>query len=403
MSVLFETTSINSMQLKNRFVRSATHEGMADERGLPTPSLFDLYQKLSQGGVGLIITGYACVSRDGKSNARGMLCIDSDEHVSAFQRLTSHVHEGGAKIAMQIAHCGGQTTADAAGTRPMAPSPVKYRSTATMPREMTEADINRVIDSFGHAARRVRESGFDALQLHAAHGYLLSAFLCPHTNRRRDRWGGPVTNRMRIISAIYDRCRREVGYRFPLLIKINGRDAMRRGLKLQEATIMASMMGEMGFDGIEVSCGIGDDGWSGVRGDFSAELLVDDLKVFEHRPLLRMLFRRFGKMLIRPLPFTQAYNRDCARAIKKKITMPVLCVGGITEPATMEDIITSGDADYISLCRSLVFDPSWPLKIMQGSRDASGCIHCNHCLFYSLIAPLKCYYGRRYRRVVPDT
>ena len=198
MSVLFEKTKINGMELKNRLVRSATHEAMADDEGFPTDRIFKLYERLAKGGVGLITTGYTYVSRDGKFKA--MLGIDTDKHIPKYRELVNQVHQNGAKIAMQINHCGRQTVKEMTGTQPIAPSAVFDKSLFVMPREMTEADIERVIEAFAQAARRVKESGFDAVQLHGAHGYLISQFLCPHTNRREDKWGGSIENRMRFIT-----------------------------------------------------------------------------------------------------------------------------------------------------------------------------------------------------------
>ncbi len=395
MSTLFTPITINGLQLKNRLVRSATHEGMADERGMPSQQLFNLYEKLARGGAGLIVTGYASVSPDGRSDAYRMLGIDTDDHIPSYRALTDHVHKHGAKIAMQIAHAGRQTAENVIGTRPIAPSPVMNISTHETPREMTEADINRIIDAFARAASRVRQSGFDALQLHAAHGYLLSSFLCPHTNRRKDRWGGSVKNRLRIIKEIYSRCRAEIGEGFPLLIKMNAYDTMRRGLKLEEGVATARMMAEMGFDGIEVSCGIADDGFSSVRGDFSPDIIIDDLGMLHDKPVQRFIFRTFGKLIVSPRPFTPNYNRDAARAIRQAVDVPVFCVGGVTDPSDMEEILSAGDADCISLCRPLILNPSWPNHIKNGSIDPSPCIRCNHCLFYALKAPLRCYYGKR--------
>jgi len=188
MSVLFEKTKISSMELKNRLVRSATYESMADREGFPTEDLPKLYERLVKGGVGLIITGMAYVARDGKVDR--MNGIDSDKHIPEYRKLTDLVHQNGSKIAMQINHTGRQTTRKAIGTQPMAPSAVKDKSSFTTPREMTEGDIERVIEAFATAAKRVKDSGFDAVQIHGAHGYLINQFLNPHTNRRKDKWGG---------------------------------------------------------------------------------------------------------------------------------------------------------------------------------------------------------------------
>jgi len=394
MSVLFEKTEIKGMKLKNRLVRSATHEAMADDAGFPTDRLFKLYERLAKGGVGLIITGYTYVSRDGKFKA--MLGIDTDEHISKYRELVDRVHQNGAKIAMQLNHCGRQTTKEMTGVQPIAPSAVKDKSLFVMPREMTEADIERIIEAFAQAARRVKGCGFDALQIHGAHGYLISQFLCPHTNRREDKWGGSIENRMRFVTEIYERIRKSVGYDYPILIKISAYDHMKNGLKPEEGIVMAKEMAEIGFDGIEVSCGIGEDGGSTLRGDIPFDVILDEWDMYKNKDFLfRFIMRKFGSKLMKSIPFTQGYNRESAKIIKKKVNVPIFVVGGMIDPAFMEETIQSGKADYISLCRALVTDPNFPNKIREGSRELSRCIHCNLCLFYLATRSVRCYQGKR--------
>lgn len=387
MSVLFEKTKIKGMELKNRLVRSATHEAMADDEGFPTDSIFKLYERLAKGGVGLIITGYTYVSRDGKF--KSMLGIDSDEHISKYRELVNQVHQNGAKIAMQINHCGRQTVKEMTGTQPIAPSAVFDKSLFVMPREMTEADIERIIEAFAQAARRVKESGFDALQLHGAHGYLISQFLCPHTNRREDKWGGTIENRMRFVNEIYKHARKNVGDDYPIFIKLSAYDYMKNGLKPEEGIAIATKMADIGFDGIEVSCGIGEDGGSTLRGEIPFDVILDEWDMYKEK------MRNFGNKIIKPIPFTQGYNRESARKIKEKVNVPVFVVGGMVDPTFMEETIQSGEADYISLCRALITDPKFPNKIREGSREVSRCIHCNLCIYYLYTRSVRCYLGKR--------
>ncbi len=396
MNSLFDTTHIKGLELKNRLIRSATHEGMSDRDGFPEKALFKLYERLASGGVGLIVTGLAFVARDGNSFFKGMQGIDRDEHIPAYKKLVEHVHGHGSKIAMQIAHCGRQTTWVAAGRQPIAPSAVKDKSVLVTPREMTEDDIERIIAAFAMASKRVRESGFDAVQIHAAHGYLLNQFLCPHTNRRKDQWGGSIENRVRILLEIYTRCRRQVGESFPILIKINGYDTMKGGLRLEESVEMARMISDMGFDGIEVSCGISEDNFSMLRGDFPIEAILDDWDIYKKKnPIYRSFLRFFGRKIVNPLPFVEAYNLESAKAIKNKVDVPVFLVGGLIRPALMEKIIEQEQADYISLSRALIADPKFPEKIRKGSREPSRCLHCNLCVGYLVNRPLHCYHGKR--------
>lgn len=400
-SLMFEPLRIKNLILKNRLVRSATYEGMADDNGFPTEKLFKLYGRLARGGVGLIITGFAYVAEDGKGFVPGMNGIHTDAHIDAYRRLVAHVHEEGARIAMQIAHAGRQTTEAAIGAQPMAPSPVKDTSIFVKPRAMTPDDIERVIEDFAQAARRVQQGGFDAVQIHAAHGYLLSSFLCPHTNRRSDQWGGSVANRMRIIRRVYRRCREMVGEDYPILVKFSATDTMKNGLPLAEGLEMACMMDAMGFDGIEVSCGIGEDGGSTIRGDLAVDVVLDYWEMYRKKnPLFKFVMRHWGKMLKPPVPFTENYNLASARAIKQAVQAPVFAVGGLVRPAAMEAAIRNGDADGIALCRPLIADPQFPRKIANGDADVSRCIQCNLCLFYFTVAPLTCYHGKRLKTPV---
>lgn len=399
MPTLFEPARIKNFELRNRLVRSATFEGMADADGSPTQALFDLYRRLARGGVGLIISGYAYVCADGRNPFPGMLGIDRDEHIPRYRELVEHVHGHGAALALQIAHCGRQTTAEALGEQPMAPSAVKDTSLFVTPREMDEGDIERVVEAFGQAARRANEAGFDAVQLHGAHGYLISQFLCPHTNRRTDRWGGSIDNRMRFVRHVYRSCREQVGDDYPLLIKISAYDQMRRGLRVDEGVEMAAQMGELGFDGIEVSCGIAEDGMSTTRGEVPIEAILESWEMYRRKnALFRGAMRLFGRRMVKPPPLTQAFNRAAAKAIKARVDVPVFLVGGVTELSAMEDVLDAGDADFISLCRALIADARFPRKLESGRKTDSICVHCNLCLAYMAAGPLRCYHGKRPER-----
>lgn len=397
MNSLFDETEINGMSLKNRLVRSATHEAMADENGFPTERLYKLYDRLANGGVGLIISGYAYVSRDGKSAA--MLGIDSDKLIPKYRELVNQVHQKGARIAMQINHCGRQTTKEMTGSQPIAPSVVKEKVFLVKPREMTEDDIERIIEAFAQSARRVKEIGFDALQLHGAHGFLINQFLCPHTNRRDDQWGGSIENRMRLLKTIYEKCRKQVGDDYPILIKINAYDYMKNGLKQDEGLEMAKSISDMGFDGIEISCGIAEDGGSSVRGDLPLDVILDEWDMYKRKNFLfRLIMKRYGNKLIKPVPFSQGYNIESAKRIKDNVNIPVFVVGGMIDPAVMEETIENGNADYISLSRALITDPNFPNKIKDGDRKPSRCIHCNLCLYYLASQPVRCYQGKRLKK-----
>ena len=203
MNNVFEETELCGIKLKNRIIRSATHEGMGDENGRPQKTLVDLYEKLAKGGVGAIITGITGIQKNRK-NAANMTMIDRDDFIDDYKALVDIAHSHGMAIIMQIAHAGRQTYASVTGQTPVAPSAIKDKVFSdVVPHELTEDQIKEIINNFINAIVRARTAGFDAVQLHAAHGYLLSQFLSPYMNVRIDRWGGNTENRFRILAAIF--------------------------------------------------------------------------------------------------------------------------------------------------------------------------------------------------------
>src|SRR5512135_1587822 len=254
MDKLFEKTTINGMALNNRFVRSATWEGMCNNDGRPMSKLAACYRDLAAGGVGLIITGYAFVRPDGKQ-LPGKMGIHSDDFAVEMRALTRAVHDEGGKICMQLVHSGGQTTTKTAGRRPLGPSSVKVEQFPEEPEAMTKDDIDEIVAAFGEGARRAKAYGFDAVQLHAAHGYLINQFLSPLTNRRTDVYGGSLQNRCRFLIEVYSSVRSAVGLDFPVLAKLNGSDNLEGGLVLSDAVHASRLLDEENIDAIEVSGG----------------------------------------------------------------------------------------------------------------------------------------------------
>ena len=202
MGNLFDQTTINGMTLQNRLVRSATWEGMCEQDGKPTGKVVNWYRDLAQGGVGLIITGYAFVRPEGKQ-LPGKMGIHTDTFAGEYEKLTRAVYDAGGKIALQIVHAGGETDTNAAGRQPLAPSAVKVDQFPEMPAELQKDEIHNIVTAFGEGARRAKAWGFDAVQLHGAHGFLINQFLSPLTNRRTDEYGGGVDNRCRFMLEVY--------------------------------------------------------------------------------------------------------------------------------------------------------------------------------------------------------
>jgi 2,4-dienoyl-CoA reductase-like NADH-dependent reductase (Old Yellow Enzyme family) len=343
------------MDLRNRFVRSATYDGCAD-KGFVTEKQMNLYRTLAEGGVGLIITGITCVHNNGQIS-KFQNSISSDEFMSGLIRLTSAAHDRGAKIAVQLFHAGREARfPKSSGRVPIGPSflemdpyfKAEYRA-------MAESEIWEVVRAFGDGAKRAREAGFDAVQIHAAHAYLLSQFLSPYTNRRKDEWGGSLENRLRIHREIYRDVRQKVGENYPVFIKIGVQDGFPGGLEFSEGKLAVNYLAEWGFDALEIS--------QSLRGPSDEDT--------EFRTKINVLDR-------------EAYFRNWCRQIKNEVEVPVIMVGGLRTFKLMEEIVQNREADFISLSRPLIREPGIINDWKRGDRHRAKCISCNKC-FESLI------------------
>ncbi len=357
---LFSPFEIKSIKMKNRIVRSATYEKMADEDGFITDRLINLYVTLAKGGVGLIITGNVLVHTSGRS-APKILCIHNDFYIEGLKKLTQAVHESDGKIVIQLSHGGRQCASIFLyGAKPVAPSAVYEPVYKVMPRELTQEEIWEIIESFGKAARRAKEAGFDGVQIHGAHGYLVNQFLSPYTNRRNDYWGGDEERRFHFLEEVYNSIRDNVGYDYPVMIKLNACDFIKGGLTLEESLKIAKRLENLGIDAIEVSGGI-----------------VESKA--EERPV-RVKIDSKEK---------EAYFRAFSKEFKKVLKVPIMLVGGIRSRTTAEDILEKNDADLISLSRPLIREPDLPKKWLKG-KDVADCIYCNGCMRFMKLEYVRC-------------
>lgn len=350
-SILFETSKIKNMELRNRFVRSATYDGCADD-GYVTDKQMNLYATLGRGGVGFIITGITYVHHSGQLS-EFQNSIAGNEFIEGFKRLISIVHQWGAKIAVQLFHAGRVARFSKSRDRmPVAPSFLesdqyfkgRYRA-------MTEDEIWEIVDAFGDGAKRAREAGFDAVQIHGAHPYLLSQFLSPYTNRRNDKWGGRLEDRLRLHCEIYRNIRQKVGEDYPVLIKAGVQDGFPNGLEFSEGKLAAQYLAEFGFDALEISQGLRGSGYEET--EFKTRINNVDREAY--------------------------YRRWCAE-IKKQVDIPVMLVGGLRTFELMEEIVQNKEADFISLSRPLIREPGIINEWKKGNFHRAKCTSCNKCL-----------------------
>lgn len=347
MSILFTPVKIGPLSVPNRFARSATHDYMADDEGNVTEAEIELYRDLAEGEVGLIITGHAFVQRSGKASPRQM-AVHDDRFIEGLARIPAAVRAFPSRVFLQIAHAGRQTKPKLCGCVPVSPSPVYDPSTKVTPRELAGEEVRELVADFVSAAGRAHQAGFDGVQLHAAHGYLLSSFLSPHTNRRTDEWGGPVENRARALLEILRGTKSACGRDFPVIVKLNSTDFLENGLSLDDAVAFAQMLEAEGIDGIEVSGGMAEAGrgsvWPGRRAENEEGYFVDN-----------------------------------AARIKQAVGVPVFGLGGIRTLAVAERFVRQGLVDLVSLSRPLIRDPHLVKRFREGRSDRSECISCNKC------------------------
>jgi 2,4-dienoyl-CoA reductase-like NADH-dependent reductase (Old Yellow Enzyme family) len=396
MKNVFESWSLGTLRLKNRIIRSATHEGMAHPDGMPTDDLEKTYQRLAAGGAGAIITGYVGVKRNGRTFSN-MRMFDHDGFIDVYKGINDKMKEFGAPVIVQLAHGGSRSNGKLTEEDIISPSYRRKNESGDVCREASEADILSIIDAFVGAVVRARKAGFDGVQLHAAHGYLLSEFISPNLNRRKDKWGGTVENRLRVVTEILQRARQKVGT-YPILVKISAHDQFKNGMTEQDAVTTTRLLQDSSCDAIEVSCGYGDFLYTVRMPKLPIDALLGLMSGYRERSSFqKRLFRTVAPLLGKVYTPLHNYNVDAAELIKRNVTIPVIVVGGIRNLQDITDIIGKKDIDCVSLSRPFIIEPDIVEKFRQGKQESSRCIDCGYCLLGVAGAPLRCYYGR-----VPD-
>jgi len=392
---LFKPITLRNVTLQNRIVKSAMSEGRALADGRPTAALCQMYARWARGGVGLSITGMAHVRR-GYGYAREIGLYD-DGLIEPLRALTAASHAHGGRIFAQLCHASPQIPrAKARALGAVAPSAGWCMTNWLYQRPIDSSELERLVTEFGEAARRARQADFDGVQLHAAHGYLLSRMLSPRLNRRHDRWGGSFDGRLRLLEEAYRAVRQQVGEDFPVLVKLNAHDGRPRGLQVEDSIAIARRLAAWGVDGIEVSAGIGDVGLGiypnrgEVPHDLSKRWLGRELPLL--RPLLPVLGPAIAA-LARPVRFTEeAYFFELARRFAEAVEVPIICVGGIRSRHMAERILETSRVAMVSLARPLVRQPSLVRDWQRGRNVEADCISCNRCFVsLGLGEPLRCW------------
>ena len=346
---IFTEGKIGNLALKNRWIHSATYEGMADPDGACTEQVIECSRKIAAGGVAANVVSFAFVHTTGRS-LRGQIGIHTDDMIPGLTKMASAIKKENCKAFIQIAHAGCHASEVYSHAQSIGPSPMTNIK-GGVTREMTHDEIKEAIQWFVDAAKRAKQAGFDGVQIHMAHGYLVCSFLSPHYNHRTDEYGGSVENRARFAVEIVKAVRREVGANYPLIAKLNCEDGLETGTTYEMMSEIAVLLQNAGLDAIELSGGCSADGalWPSSRG------------------------------LDPRTPEEEGYFKQAAPYYRKTCTLPLILVGGNRTPEAAERMIEDGLTDFLSISRPLIREPGLINRWANGDLSRAKCISCNVC------------------------
>lgn len=384
MNNIFDPYHHGRLHLKNRIIKSGIYEGRCDPNGFPSASYLDFYENFARNDAGGLITGFAYTSREGRAMQPHQAGIDHPDKIPYYQKLTKLVHRYGCPVFLQIAHSGRQTLKSATGMGPRGCSSKRSVYFRVKPKPFTTAEVYTKINEFAESAWLARESGFDGIQLHAAHGYLIHQFILPGINDRSDEFGINGTTSIgtafleQIIHATRDKC----GSNFPILVKISGGVDLDPGFTLSRFEELVRFLDRMEVDAIEISYGTMDHALNIFRGDMPEALILSRNPMMKSRNRIRrmineaVLHHYFMKKL---KPFSPAYNLEYASIAKKITSIPVISVGGFRNGDEIREAISSGKTDLVGLARPFICEPDFINKLRINGSYESRCVNCNHC------------------------
>jgi 2,4-dienoyl-CoA reductase-like NADH-dependent reductase (Old Yellow Enzyme family) len=372
-SNIFTPTKLGGLKLRNRVMRAGCFEGMC-QNGAVTPALIEHHRRVAQGGVGLTTVAYCSVSYDGRAFGHEMWM--RSEIVPDLRRLTDAVHTEGAAVSLQIGHCGFFSNPREIQKRPLGASPKLCLFRLSICQQMTQADIDEKIADFARTASLAKEAGFDALEIHAGHGYLLAQFLSPWTNWRTDAYGGSLENRLRFPLAVIRAVRQAVGPEFPLLVKMNQEDGFPGGLTLDEAVQVAQAYETVGVNALVPSCGFtARTPLYMMRGDVPTREMARN----QEQWLLRLGMTLFGRFMVQHYRFEPLFLLEGARRIQQAVQIPVVYIGGVLSLKDMEKAMEEGFG-FLQVGRAIIRDPDFVNHLQSGEVTVSDCDHCNRCI-----------------------
>ncbi len=385
-SPIFTPVTIGPVTLRNRVIRSAAFENMAYGNS-PTKDLYDYHVAVARGGVGMTTLAYASVNRSGLS-FDGQLWM-REEIVPGLKKITDDVHAAGAKCSIQLGHCGNMTHRATCGCMPVGASSGFNLYSPTFVRGLRKDEIDSLVEDFGKAVNLAREAGFDCVEIHAGHGYLISQFLSPYTNHRHDEYGGSLENRMRLMRRVITKVLEAAGDDMGVIVKMNMHDGFRRGMQQAECLEVARELERLGVHAIVLSAGfVSKAPMEVMRGAMPLKTMAHymDMRKFWW---LKALVRLFGRIMIPTVPYKEGYFLDDAKQFRAAVKLPLIYVGGLVSRSKMEEVLEAG-FQGLQVARALVRDTDFVKKLRSGEADRSPCGHSNYCIGRMYTLEMKC-------------
>ena len=387
-SPIFTPCKIGPITLRNRVIRSAAFENMA-YNNRPSQDLFDYHVAVSRGGVGMTTVAYAAVNQSGLS-FNGQLWM-REEIVPELKRLTDAIHAEGAKASIQLGHCGNMTHRSTCGCKPVGASGGFNMYSPTFVRELRKDEIVDLVKDFGKAVNLAREAGFDCVEIHAGHGYLISQFLSPYTNHRKDEFGGSLDNRMRFMRLVIEEVMRVAADDMAVVVKVNMHDGFKKGMQRAECLEVAKELERLGVHALVLTAGfVSKAPMEVMRGAMPLKTFryYMDTKKFWW---LKMGIALFGRQLVPTVPYKEAYFLEDAKVFRAQLKMPLIYVGGMISKTKMEEVLGSGFVAF-QMARALIHDTDFIHKLQSGEVERSECKHSNYCIGRMYTLEMKCHH-----------
>jgi 2,4-dienoyl-CoA reductase-like NADH-dependent reductase (Old Yellow Enzyme family) len=382
-SKLFTPYRIGPVELRNRTIRSAAFEGMGKDNG-PTKMLCDYHESVARGGVGMTTIAYAGICQSALSFTTQLWLRPAI--VPELREITDAVHSHGAKASIQIGHCGNMTHRSTAGCTPVGASTGFNLYSPTFVRGLRKDELIDLAKEFGNAVRTARDAGFDAVEVHAGHGYLVSQFLSPYTNHRKDEFGGSLDNRMRFMRMVMEQVMEAAGSDMGVIVKTNMRDGFRGGLEIDDCITVAKELENLGAHALVLSGGfVSKAPMYVMRG----EMPIYSMTYYMKQLWLKYGVRWVGKYMIPKVPFKELYFLDDAKQFRRELSLPLIYVGGAVSRDGIETVLDSG-FEFVQMGRALLNDPEFVNHLKQGAERCT-CDHVNYCIARMYSREMACY------------